>query len=299
MPHNNRMSTSGALKTSDIWSKTIGHDPHASAQHDAAVSTEEERAMQAAKAESVMKLAREQNLTGDRASRDDFARKMYLGLKGGKKQRATDDNEDAEARYQKLQLQAILEQPDSSSEDELVEEDNYRETGAKERKSDRTDRRKSKKHKRHKKHQKRRENSDSDSSSTDTSSNSSSDDSDDESSHRKHKSKKSRRRKRHRSSRKKSRSSSSSSDDESSSEDERRRSKSKKKHRSKKKKKQRKHSIRDEVEESESSNDRKESFIPAEQFEGSKRGYVFKNGENGVGYYIDSGKQTYSNKLSR
>lgn len=24
MPHNNRMSTSAALKTSDIWSKTIG-----------------------------------------------------------------------------------------------------------------------------------------------------------------------------------------------------------------------------------------------------------------------------------
>lgn len=29
MPHNNRVSTSGALRTTDIWSRTIGHDPHA------------------------------------------------------------------------------------------------------------------------------------------------------------------------------------------------------------------------------------------------------------------------------
>ncbi len=29
MPHNNRVSASGALKTNDIWSKTIGYDPYA------------------------------------------------------------------------------------------------------------------------------------------------------------------------------------------------------------------------------------------------------------------------------
>lgn len=29
MPHNNRMSASTALKTNDMWSKTIGHDPYA------------------------------------------------------------------------------------------------------------------------------------------------------------------------------------------------------------------------------------------------------------------------------
>lgn len=30
MPHDNRMSSSEALKTNDIWTKTIGHDPYAS-----------------------------------------------------------------------------------------------------------------------------------------------------------------------------------------------------------------------------------------------------------------------------
>jgi len=29
MPHNNRVSGSNALKTNDIWSKTIGYDPYA------------------------------------------------------------------------------------------------------------------------------------------------------------------------------------------------------------------------------------------------------------------------------
>lgn len=29
MPHNNRVSASGALKTNDMWSKTIGYDPYA------------------------------------------------------------------------------------------------------------------------------------------------------------------------------------------------------------------------------------------------------------------------------
>jgi len=28
MPYNNRVSTSGALRTTDIWSRAIGHDPH-------------------------------------------------------------------------------------------------------------------------------------------------------------------------------------------------------------------------------------------------------------------------------
>jgi hypothetical protein len=31
MPHGNRMSSSDALKTNDIWTKTIGYDPYANA----------------------------------------------------------------------------------------------------------------------------------------------------------------------------------------------------------------------------------------------------------------------------
>ena len=29
MPHNNRLSSSAALRTNDMWSKTIGHNPYA------------------------------------------------------------------------------------------------------------------------------------------------------------------------------------------------------------------------------------------------------------------------------
>ena len=35
MPHNNRMSASTALRTNDMWSKTIGHDPYAAGEQDA------------------------------------------------------------------------------------------------------------------------------------------------------------------------------------------------------------------------------------------------------------------------
>lgn len=90
MPHNNRMSTSGALKTTDIWSKTIGHDPYAA---ECEVNQESNSAADAEKARGLMELARSQNLTGNSASRDDFARKMYLGLKGGKKRRRNTENE--------------------------------------------------------------------------------------------------------------------------------------------------------------------------------------------------------------
>jgi len=40
MPHNNRVSTSNALQTSDIWSKTIGHDPYANKQSEDAAAAE-------------------------------------------------------------------------------------------------------------------------------------------------------------------------------------------------------------------------------------------------------------------
>ena len=40
MPHNNRVSSSVALKTNDMWSKTIGHDPYAN------METESERKIQ-------------------------------------------------------------------------------------------------------------------------------------------------------------------------------------------------------------------------------------------------------------
>eukprot|EP00568_Trieres_chinensis_P017983 CAMPEP_0183326902 /NCGR_PEP_ID=MMETSP0160_2-20130417/83427_1 /TAXON_ID=2839 ORGANISM="Odontella Sinensis, Strain Grunow 1884" /NCGR_SAMPLE_ID=MMETSP0160_2 /ASSEMBLY_ACC=CAM_ASM_000250 /LENGTH=74 /DNA_ID=CAMNT_0025494997 /DNA_START=59 /DNA_END=279 /DNA_ORIENTATION=+ len=61
MPHNNRVSTSGALKTSDIWSKTIGHDPYAARSDPAAAAS---AAADAEKARGLLELARHQNVTG-------------------------------------------------------------------------------------------------------------------------------------------------------------------------------------------------------------------------------------------
>jgi len=113
MPHNNRMSTSAALKTSDIWSKTIGHNPYAAAGEK---QEESNSAADAAKAKGLLELARHQNIAGDTSSRDDFARKMFLGLKTGKKRRdgalVADDGD--------AKLLEILGQDSSSSEDEYV-----------------------------------------------------------------------------------------------------------------------------------------------------------------------------------
>jgi hypothetical protein len=89
MPHNNnRVSTSGALATSDIWSKTIGHDPYANSSEARERTTLDE---DQSKARGLLELARHQKIAGDTTSRDDdFSKKLYLGLKGGKKRRGDD-----------------------------------------------------------------------------------------------------------------------------------------------------------------------------------------------------------------
>ena len=115
MPHNNRVSTSKALNTSDIWSKTIGHDPYAGAEDQSADKASEE------KARGLLELARHQNLTGGRnaSGNDDFARKMFLGLKPGKK-RASDLNNSAGGNLD-ADTRALLEEESSSSEEEFVQ----------------------------------------------------------------------------------------------------------------------------------------------------------------------------------
>ncbi|KAL9181601.1 hypothetical protein ACHAXT_010406 [Thalassiosira profunda] len=120
MPHNNRVSTSNALKTSDIWSKTIGHDPYAAqSEQDADAESNAE------KARGLLELARHQNLAGGRsgggdAGGDDFARKMFLGLKGGKKRRG-DMHQGGGARALDADARALLEEESSSSEEEFVQ----------------------------------------------------------------------------------------------------------------------------------------------------------------------------------
>lgn len=58
MPHNNRMSSSSALKTNDIWSKTIGYDPYAASEQEAKKEDNSEHSA------SILLLARLSNLSG-------------------------------------------------------------------------------------------------------------------------------------------------------------------------------------------------------------------------------------------
>ena len=86
MPHNNRVSTSVSLKTHDIWKSTIGHDPYAASeeteQHAKKAKLDEE------KSKVLLQIARSQNIEGrggttGASSTDDYAKKMFFGLKGG------------------------------------------------------------------------------------------------------------------------------------------------------------------------------------------------------------------------
>eukprot|EP00388_Colpodella_angusta_P041466 GDKK01053338.1.p1 GENE.GDKK01053338.1~~GDKK01053338.1.p1 ORF type:complete len:204 (-),score=41.62 GDKK01053338.1:85-696(-) len=60
MPHNNRVSASAALRTNDMWSRTIGHDPYA-ADSEKGKQQDQDNSEQTA---SLMLLAKMSNLSG-------------------------------------------------------------------------------------------------------------------------------------------------------------------------------------------------------------------------------------------
>ena len=262
MPHNNRMSIDASLKTSSIWSKTIGHNPHAGPDESGAAEREAQGLEQSNKTrDAVLAVARQQNLT-DSASRDDFALKMYQGLKQTKKRSTTDKDTNEQAKGST----ALHDDPLSSSEDEYVAVTLDK-------------KRTSKKHK-SRKHKKRH---------------ASSSDESDFSEEDRRRSKKRRRKKR-------SRKYSDDDDSDDSSDDQRRRSRSKDKRKRKKKhtrssssgssssdsrsgRSDRRHRNRDDKLSSQSKSEL--PFVAAESFAGSRRGYAFKTGDLGAGYYLD------------
>ena len=237
----------------------IRHDPYAG-DNEAVDPTQQAGAAQ--KAQQVLELARQQNLT-DGADRNDFARKLYLGLKGGKKQRHApevlpndknnNDNKESDE--------------DSSSEEEYVTQ--------RVEKKRKESRKKRKEKKRRKKKRRRRD----DYSSSDDDSSSDGD--------RRRK----RKRKRRRDDTSSSSSSSSSSSVESSDYKERRR-------RRRRKEGKRKRDDRRKLSSKDRDSKRKDRdtkpFIASKGFTGSTKGYIFRNGEEGVGYYQD--KQPTVNK---
>ena len=144
MPHNNRMSTSNALRTSNMWSRTIGHDPYAAANE--ASNAEEERAT-AQQAQDLLELARHQNIANageDAGTRggNDFASKMFHGLKRKKKKVRCDLESEADASGRPTGFGDLAE---SSSEEEYIEQEIEVEDDEKKRK-----------HKKRKKEKKRR-----------------------------------------------------------------------------------------------------------------------------------------------
>ncbi|KAJ8601181.1 hypothetical protein CTAYLR_009908 [Chrysophaeum taylorii] len=81
MPHNNRMSTSGALKMTGMWSKTIGYDPYAP-EGENTEETAQEAAAKVERSRGILELARLSNVglgIGDRGA--DFSKNIFWGLK--------------------------------------------------------------------------------------------------------------------------------------------------------------------------------------------------------------------------
>jgi len=117
MPHNNRVSTSASLQTHAIWQTAIGHDPYAAASEaNQQESAREENLAGKKKLQEVMGMARSQNLT-DSAERSGFTAQMYRGLKKGKQRRGEGETQ----QVSDPNLQSLLEDPSSSSEEEFVE----------------------------------------------------------------------------------------------------------------------------------------------------------------------------------
>ena len=60
MPHNNRLSSSSALRTNDMWSKTIGYDPYANNEEGRAA----DEASASEQAAGLLLLAKMSNVSG-------------------------------------------------------------------------------------------------------------------------------------------------------------------------------------------------------------------------------------------
>jgi len=132
------------------------HDPYAG-DNEPVPETAEEQERREEKRQQVLQMARKQNLT-DGASRDDFALKLYKGLKPGKRRR-NQDEPDAYELQRLAQQQELMQEGFSSSEDEFIHVDKI--TDDKHNKKNRP--KKHKKSKRKKKRRHHRSNSDTDS----------------------------------------------------------------------------------------------------------------------------------------
>lgn len=284
------------------------HDPYAGQDEEKSPSAEGVLADQE-KARTVLAAARQQGLAEKSNNRDDFARKLYLGLRDKKKKLRKDEDElspeeIAQLEQERLQKELALQDDDSSSEDEFIEQEKTERIDDKRK----DERKKKKKHRSSSKHESKKK--------------------------RKHKSKKKsdkkykkKRRKRSDDSDTSSSESDSSSDDSSSDESDRDR---KKRHRHRKKKSRSKKYNNDEDDtdspskgndmDSKDNDDRHPheknqsmdysaskvsrdsdsdvDFIPTKRYIGSKIGFIFKMDRKGLGYYVDSLQQKSNDNVN-
>ena len=175
MPHNNRVSTSASLRTNDIWSKAIGHDPYAEQDTEAAPGGQGASRLDEDKAKTLMEIARSQN-TEDRSG-NNFVANMYRGLKSGKKRRAdlqsdpsglsedvrkrlADNSSSSEEEFleveEKIESQQVLEKKKSDRKKKSKRKKDYDSDSSSSSSDDSYERRKRRKRERRKKSNKKR-----------------------------------------------------------------------------------------------------------------------------------------------
>lgn len=280
MPHNNRVSVSASLNTTGIWAKTIGHNPYAG-KSDEADAVPEVSKEDAEVQKQLREAARQQNVA-DGINRDDFAQKMYRGLKGGKKRRGMVDEVAEAAAKERENMIKVLEAVDSSSEDE-DEYEKLQSTKAEKKKK----KKKEKKRKKEKRKSKRKRKYSSDESDSDSDDDSKSDYSTDSSSYERRRKKRRKDKKRSSKHKKKDRRKRDDGSSDDSDDDSRPKSKEKKRSRSESGKKK----------EEKDASERKDPFLAAETFDGSKKGYAYRDGDKGMGYYIDNAPKVDQGRL--
>lgn len=107
----NRMMTSTTLSTNDMWSKTIGYDPHAAAAPEEAPEDAEDRERRAERDKGVMELARLATINQGGGNRGDkFARDLFWGLKRKAPPKG----------YEMVALESSSSSDDSSDDDEAA-----------------------------------------------------------------------------------------------------------------------------------------------------------------------------------
>lgn len=128
MPHNNRMSTSATLKTTNIWQSTIGHDPYANNDDP---NQKNKARLDEEKAKTLLKLANASSVASSGRKEGTelstgFVAQMYSGLKTAKKRTKEEalEGSDGINNREKLSMDAkrrLEEEESSSSEEEFIE----------------------------------------------------------------------------------------------------------------------------------------------------------------------------------